>query len=155
MAKKTFHNTVLYNKSVNLNFLEDIAGLKSRMQVKFIWLSIRIPFLLVGLNEILMLPGLEQGIHQRLVMFIEIIQRWLQYSCGIGDYPTFVAETLAIREAVIAIILKQMSNVIIESDSLIAIQTIRWDIKPSTQILNLIEDIIVLIKAVKNVIFVY
>lgn len=28
MAKKTFHNTILYNKSVNPNCLEDIAGSK-------------------------------------------------------------------------------------------------------------------------------
>lgn len=43
----------------------------------------------------------------------------------IGDYLILVEETLVIREAVIEIVRKRTDNVIVKSDSLIAIQAIR------------------------------
>lgn len=67
-----------------------------------------------------------------------------------GDYPT-----LAIREAAVAIVQKQMYNEIVESDSLIVTRAIRGDIKPSSQIWSLIEDIIILSKAIENIAFLY
>lgn len=46
------------------------------------------------------------------------------------DHHILVTETLATREAVIAIIQKQLSKVIIESDSFIVVQAIRGEINP-------------------------
>lgn len=66
-----------------------------------------------------------------------------------------MTKTLAIREAIIAIIQKQLSKVIAESDSLIRIKAIGGDIYPPSQIMNVIEDIKIRAKVVKNIIFVY
>lgn len=59
-----------------------------------------------------------------------------------------------IQEMVLVIIQKQISIVIIENDCLYAIQAIKEDIKAPSLILNLIEDITVLTKAVKNISFI-
>lgn len=50
------------------------------------------------------------------------------------DHHILDAEILTIREAIVAIIQKQLSEVIIESDSLIAIQAIRGEINPPSNI---------------------
>lgn len=60
-------------------------------------------------------------------------------------------KTLAIRESGLGIIQKRVSNIIIESDPWISIQTIKGHIKVPSQILNLIEDINVLAKAMENI----
>lgn len=43
---------------------------------------------------------------------------------AIGGYPILVAKKLAIRKAVLIIILKKLSNVVIENDSYTAIRAI-------------------------------
>lgn len=53
------------------------------------------------------------------------------------------------------IIREQLSNVIMESDSLIVIQAISGDSKRHTQICILITDITVLAKQVNNIKFMY
>lgn len=73
----------------------------------------------------------------------------------IGDSLILVAEPLAIPRWVVKIVQKHMSNVIVESDSLIVIQEINENIKPHRLISNLIMDIITSAKAVENIKFVY
>lgn len=73
----------------------------------------------------------------------------------LGDQHILVAKTLAIWKAVVPIIQKQKSEVVIESDSLNVIQAIRGDVIPPSQIRNLVEHINILAKVVKNIKFVY
>lgn len=74
---------------------------------------------------------------------------------NIENHHILVTETLASREAIVAIIQKQLTEVIIESDSLIVIQSIKGEIAPANQIRNLVEKIKMLAKVIKNTKFVY
>lgn len=71
------------------------------------------------------------------------------------DHHILEAEILAIREAIVAIIQKQLSDVIIESGSLIAVQAIRREINSPSNIRILVEDVNILTKVIKNIKFVY
>lgn len=62
-----------------------------------------------------------------------------------------MTEVIAIGEAILSIIEKRLSNVIIESNSQLTIEAIRGDIKAPIQIYNLVESIRVRAKVVNNV----
>lgn len=64
--------------------------------------------------------------------------------------PILVLESLTIRKMVIQ---EKLSNVIIESDSFITIQAINGEIRPPSQICNMVEDIIILARAVHKLRF--
>lgn len=64
-------------------------------------------------------------------------------------------ETLAIRNALIHTINSKYSKVIIENDSMIAIEAINRKSIPSKDICNLVEDIIMLAKKIENIIFLF
>lgn len=87
---------------------------------------------MVGSNRIQMLLRLEQIGPLQLVMCAEtkqVVSDLLIKKIKIGDHPILVAETLVIREAVVAVIQKQLSEVIIKSGWLIAIQAIGGEIR--------------------------
>lgn len=54
----------------------------------------------------------------------------------IGDLSVLVAETLATWKALETIIQEKLSNVIIETDCLIAIQAINGETKPPSQLFD-------------------
>lgn len=62
------------------------------------------------------------------------------------DILILVTETIAIRKTLMQAINDKCSKVIIESDSLIAIQTINREFDPSKDICNLVPDIIILLR---------
>lgn len=69
----------------------------------------------------------------------------------IENHNILVTETLVIREATVTIIQKQSAQIIIESDSLIAIKAINEEINPPSHIRNLVEDVKILTQVVKNI----
>lgn len=73
----------------------------------------------------------------------------------IGDCPILLVETLAIREVAIVSIQEKFSNIIVGSDSHIAIQAIIAYIKAPGIILNIVVDIFVLVLVVRNIKFLY
>lgn len=62
---------------------------------------------------------------------------------------------IAVQETVLTAIQKWLSNVIIESNLRILIHAITGDIKAPSQISNIIGNIIILAKAIKNADFMY
>lgn len=70
----------------------------------------------------------------------------------IGIYPILLEKTWQFGK-LLRLLFRIIIHVIIESDSLIAIQTINEDSKPASQTCDLITDIIVLAKAVDNISF--
>lgn len=72
----------------------------------------------------------------------------------IKDNHIFVMEAFAMQEAMVAIIRKQLAEVIIVSVSLVAIKANGENISPS-RIRNLVEDIKILAQVVKDIKFVY
>lgn len=71
----------------------------------------------------------------------------------IGDHHNLVAEILAIRKAIVTIIHKELAEVIITSDSLVAVKAINGG--PPIQIRNLVEHIKSLANVIQNIKFVY
>lgn len=61
-----------------------------------------------------------------------------------------MVETLAIHEGILVSVQKKISNVLVESDSQITIQVIAGAVKVTSQICNIITDIIVLASAIRN-----
>lgn len=74
-----------------------------------------------------------------------------QKSKQIRYYSTLLVETLAIREAVIETIKARQSNVIIESESQIAIKAILQEIEIPYKICNNIQDIYILASVIPNI----
>lgn len=81
---------------------------------------------------------------------------WVQYYKGeaIGDYKILVTETLAIREAVLTIIEKRLSSVVIEGDSEIVIRVIMGDITLLLRF-QMLSKILCFSKAVWNTKLIY
>lgn len=74
MAKKIFHDSILYNKGTNLDVLVNLQVLMMLVQVKSIGLNTGILLLLDGLNEIMTRYEFQVDIQLRLVMFVEIME---------------------------------------------------------------------------------
>lgn len=72
---------------------------------------------------------------------------------NVGDSSVFVAETLAIHKALNFVIKKNLSNVIIESNSLIVIQAIDGETRSRPQICDMVKNIIILVRAVDKIKF--
>lgn len=66
-----------------------------------------------------------------------------------------MAETLAIRDAVMETVKAKLPNVIIQSDSLVALWAIIGDSKAPSDISNIIADICIIASAVRNIRFMY
>lgn len=73
----------------------------------------------------------------------------------ISYYPISVTETMTSSETVLDTIQKRLSDVITEGDSQIDIQVTMGDIKVSSQITDIVKDIRVIDKAVRNMKYVY
>lgn len=73
----------------------------------------------------------------------------------IGDILVLIPKTLAIRNVLMEAINSNFSKVIIESDSIIAIQAIKGESIPPKDISNQVYDIIMLAKKVDKIFFVY
>lgn len=76
--------------------------------------------------------------------------------CLWKDYwrlSSFSSEDLAFHKTVAMIVQKEISNVIMENDSYIMFQAIRRETEPPSQIRNLVEDIIVFVKAIEHIKF--
>lgn len=70
------------------------------------------------------------------------------------DHHILETEILAIKEATMTLIYKQLSEVIIETESLIAISTIQEEINPPSNFRNFVEDVNILANVVKNIKFI-
>lgn len=66
----------------------------------------------------------------------------------VGDNHILVGKILAIREAIMTIIRKQVRKVIIRSNSLVAIKVITGENNPHSHITNLVENIEILTRIV-------
>lgn len=74
---------------------------------------------------------------------------------SIGNCPTLLVETLPIPEAIIEAIRANLSKVIIESDSQVAIRAIIGDIKLPSDVSNIVVDICLLLTVVMNLKFLH
>lgn len=72
-----------------------------------------------------------------------------KYSKGkvISDCPIMLAESLAVREAMVISMQEKLSNIIIESDSQIVIHAIMGAIKIPSTISSIVKDIRILLSA--------
>lgn len=153
MAKRTSNNTILYNKSINLNSIEDVAGSKVKDAIHKV--KHCDPPSTGWLNWNTVASRLETR-HTTKISYVcryNIGRVWYSDGRMDVDYPIPLVKTLPIREAVVTIV--QDIQLIVESNSLITTQAMKEDIKSPSQILNLIEDIIVLVKAVENIKLLY
>lgn len=88
------------------------ANIRSKKEIANTWKS----FNPIGLDGTLLRPELNSSIQQQLVIFEETNRRRnLDSKCKVvGDSPILMVEAIAIREAILTIMQKQLSNVIIE-----------------------------------------
>lgn len=73
----------------------------------------------------------------------------------IGDDPVLVAETLAIHKPLMRAIIDRYPKIIIQNDSLIVVHAINREFNQSKDICNFVQDIIILVKNVDNIQFVF
>lgn len=69
---------------------------------------------------------------------------------NIGDHIILMTEVLAIQEAFVIIIQKQLVKIMVENDLFVAIKSINREISPPSQMRKLVEDIKILAQVVKN-----
>lgn len=135
MANKTFNDTLLYNKSSKFNCQDDIAGSKVVNADKFHkikhcdphsagWLKRNRDASRNGKIRTTMISYVYRVSKSRIICY---------NGKKICDFSIFVVENFAIQKAIVESIQKQLFEMILESDSMIAIQAIKGDISRPSQ----------------------